>query len=86
MSLDAQVKFSNKAMARGRNGYFTPHHANVWDSSLTETLYIEVFSKRAGQTEPISLHLSKAEAVELGEAIVKVAKGVNRATVSSASV
>ncbi|MDD5510666.1 MAG: hypothetical protein PHI12_07650 [Dehalococcoidales bacterium] len=84
MSLDAQVQFSNKDnKARGRNGWFTPHHSLIWDSSVIEDLiFIEVSSRRPAGSEPIQLHLSREDALKFGEAIVKVAKGVQSAEVS----
>ncbi len=59
--------------ARGRNGYFIPRKVDCF-KDIEGNLNLSVSSSRAGKTDPISLKISRAEALELAENILSVLK------------
>lgn len=67
------LKPSDKATARGRNGLFKPK--NIWVSTYSgyKEVCISVQSRRAGKSDPISLWISRDEALALANMLAKVA-------------
>jgi len=62
-----------KRQARGRNGFFTPVRIDV-NYFGNACIYIQVYSRRKGQLAPIILPVGLFDALELGGALVEVAK------------
>jgi hypothetical protein len=59
--------------ARGRNGWFRPKRITV-SYHGNGRLYIYVVSKRKGQCAPVVIPLGLFDALELGDALVSIAK------------
>ncbi len=63
-----EIELEGQGWARGRNGYFIPRRMDCF-KDVKGQINLSVSSARAGKVEPISLRLSKAEALELGSVI-----------------
>lgn len=63
-----EIELEGKGFARGRNGYFIPRRMDCFKDP-EGNINLSVSSNRSGKVEPISLRLTKAEALELGSVI-----------------
>jgi hypothetical protein len=62
--------------ARGRNGLFRPHKA-VLHYHGNGRLYLEILSKRAGKQAPIIIPFGVFDALEMGDALVSLARSAS---------
>jgi hypothetical protein len=67
-----EIQLEGKGWARGRNGYFIPRRVDCF-KDVKGQINLSVSSAHPGKVEPISLRLTKAEALELVSVIHSLA-------------
>ena len=68
------MEFDGKGRARGRNGYFIPRKAELFQDTRGQ-VNLEVWSRRRGNVEPLLLRVSKADAEKLAQGILSLGEG-----------
>jgi hypothetical protein len=66
-----EIELGGKGWARGRNGYFVPRRLDGFQDTKG-MVNLSVLSSRTGKSDPISLRLTKGEAVELGTKLFSI--------------
>ncbi len=72
-----EIELEGKGMARGRNGYFVPRRVDCF-KDVKGMVNLAVASNRPGKVEPISLRLTKAEALRLADTLYSLAGNPKR--------